>query len=513
MSTLITFIVYLAGMLLLGIVGYRLTSNLSDYFLGGRSLSPGVAALSAGASDMSGWLLLGLPGAIYLSGLGEAWLAIGLSVGAYLNWQFVAKRLRIYTEVSNNSITIPDFFENRFKDHSHILRFVSALVILFFFTIYTASGMTAGAKLFSSSFDLTYTQGLWIGAFVIIAYTFLGGFLAVSWTDFIQGILMFAALIILPIVAIQELGGWQQTLNKAGELSTQMGTNHLEMVSSVAMIGIISSLAWGLGYFGQPHILVRFMGLKSHRDVPKARFIGISWMVLGLFGSIFAGLAGFAYIGSMDASVLAGENVKLASVLEDGTAVNFPLLDDEESIFILLSQMLTNPIIAGILLAAILSAIMSTIDSQLLVSSSALAEDFYKGIFRKNATDKELVTIARLSIIIIAIIAIMIASNPDSSVLGLVSYAWAGFGAAFGPIILLSLFWKRVTAPGAIVGMITGAVTVVVWANLTGGMFELYEIVPGFFLNTMLTIGISLFTKTTPEMDKEFDEARSIARN
>ncbi|GAA0497495.1 sodium/proline symporter PutP [Salinibacillus aidingensis] len=513
MSTLITFIVYLAGMLLLGIVGYRLTSNLSDYFLGGRSLSPGVAALSAGASDMSGWLLLGLPGAIYLSGLGEAWLAIGLSVGAYLNWQFVAKRLRIYTEVSNNSITIPDFFENRFKDHSHILRFVSALVILFFFTIYTASGMTAGAKLFSSSFDLTYTQGLWIGAIVIIAYTFLGGFLAVSWTDFIQGILMFAALIILPIVAINELGGWQETLNKVGELSTQMGTNHLEMVSGVAMIGIISSLAWGLGYFGQPHILVRFMGLKSHRDVPKARFIGISWMVLGLFGAIFAGLAGFAYIGSMDASVLAEENVKLASVLEDGTAVDFSLLDDEESIFILLSQMLTNPIIAGILLAAILSAIMSTIDSQLLVSSSALAEDFYKGIFRKNATDKELVTIARLSIIIIAIIAIMIASNPESSVLGLVSYAWAGFGAAFGPIILLSLFWKRVTAPGTIVGMITGAVTVVVWANLTGGIFELYEIVPGFLLNMILTIGISLFTKTKPEMDKEFDEARSIARN
>ena len=276
MATLITFIIYLALMLFIGVIGYRRTNDLSDYYLGGRTLSPSVAALSAGASDMSGWLLLGLPGAIYFSGLSEAWIAVGLSIGAYLNWQFVAKRLRTYTEVSNNSITIPDFFENRFKDNTRILRIVSAIVILFFFTIYTASGMTAGAKLFSSSFDLTYTQGLWIGAIVIIAYTFLGGFIAVSLTDFIQGSLMFLALIVLPIIALVELGGWQETLNIIGEIDT----GHLQMFAGVGLIAIISNLAWGLGYFGQPHILVRFMGMRSHKDVPVARFIGTTWMIL-----------------------------------------------------------------------------------------------------------------------------------------------------------------------------------------------------------------------------------------
>ncbi len=486
MATLITFIIYMAGMLAIGIYAYRKTKNLSDYFLGGRQLGPGVAALSAGASDMSGWLLLGLPGAIFASGLSEAWIAVGLSIGAYLNWLFVAKRLRTYTEVSNDSITIPDFFENRFKDNTHILRTVSALVILFFFTIYTASGMTAGAKLFSSSFDLTYTQGLWIGAIVIIAYTFLGGFIAVSLTDFIQGILMFLALIVLPIVAISEIGGWQETLNIVGQASE----GHLSMVAGVSAMVIISNLAWGLGYFGQPHIIVRFMGMRSHKDVPKARFIGTAWMVIGLYGAIFVGFIGFA-------------------LAQNGT-LN---LADGEEVFILMSQVLTNPLVAGILLAAILSAIMSTIDSQLLVSSSALAEDFYKGLFRKNASDKELVLVARLSILIIAIIALIIGSNPDSSVLDLVSYAWAGFGAAFGPLIILALFWKRITAAGAMVGMIAGAVTVVVWGNLEGGIFDLYEIVPGFLLNLILAVIVSQFTSVKPEMEEEFEKARELARS
>ncbi|MBB6454901.1 sodium/proline symporter [Salirhabdus euzebyi] len=486
MATLITFIIYLAGMLAIGVIGYRLTNNLSDYFLGGRRLGPGVAALSAGASDMSGWLLLGLPGAIYASGLSGAWIAVGLSIGAYLNWQFVAKRLRTYTEVSNDSITIPDFFENRFKDNTHILRLVSAIVILFFFTIYTASGMTAGAKLFSSSFELTYTQGLWIGAIVIIAYTFLGGFIAVSWTDFIQGILMFLALVVLPLVAISELGGWQETLNTIGQASE----GHLEMVAGVGVIAILSNLAWGLGYFGQPHILARFMGLRSHKDVKKARFIGISWMVIGLYGAVFAGLAGFAMsqVGTLN-------------------------LGDGEEVFIMMSQVLTHPIVAGILLAAILSAIMSTIDSQLLVSSSAVAEDFYKGVFRRNATDKELVTVGRISVAVIAVIAILLAGDPTNSVLELVSYAWAGFGAAFGPIILLSLFWKRITASGAIAGMIAGAVTVIVWGNyLEGGIFDLYEIVPGFLLNVILAVVFSLFSQPKPEMEEEFEKARQMAQ-
>lgn len=486
METLITFIVYLAGMLAIGIYGFRKTSNIADYFLGGRKLGPGVAALSAGASDMSGWLLLGLPGAIYAAGLAEAWIAVGLSIGAYLNWQFVAKRLRTYTELSNDSITIPDFFENRFKDNTHILRTVSALVILFFFTIYTASGMTAGAKLFSSSFDLTYTQGLWIGAIVIIAYTFLGGFIAVSWTDFIQGILMLLALIILPVVAISEIGGWQETLNIVGQASE----GHLQMVAGVSAMVIISNLAWGLGYFGQPHIIVRFMGIRSHKEVPKARFIGMTWMILGLYGAIFVGFIGFA-------------------LAQTGALT----LGDGEEVFILMSQVLTHPVVAGVLLAAILSAIMSTVDSQLLVSSSALAEDFYKGIFRKNASNKELLFVSRLSILVIAVIALIIGSNPENTVLGLVSYAWAGFGASFGPLILLALFWKRITAIGAMAGMIAGAVTVVVWGNLSGGIFDLYEIVPGFLLNLILAVVVSLFTKVKPEMEEEFERARQMAES
>lgn len=486
METLITFIVYLAGMLAIGIYGFRKTSNIADYFLGGRKLGPGVAALSAGASDMSGWLLLGLPGAIYAFGLAEAWIAVGLSIGAYLNWQFVAKRLRTYTEVSNDSITIPDFFENRFKDNTHILRTVSALVILFFFTIYTASGMTAGAKLFSSSFDLTYTQGLWIGAIVIIAYTFLGGFIAVSWTDFIQGILMLLALIILPVVAISEIGGWQETLNIVGQASE----GHLQMVAGVSAMVIISNLAWGLGYFGQPHIIVRFMGIRSHKEVPKARFIGMTWMILGLYGAIFVGFIGFA-------------------LAQTGALT----LGDGEEVFILMSQVLTHPVVAGVLLAAILSAIMSTVDSQLLVSSSALAEDFYKGIFRKNASNKELLFVSRLSILVIAVIALIIGSNPENTVLGLVSYAWAGFGASFGPLILLSLFWKRITAIGAMAGMIAGAVTVVIWGNMSGGIFDLYEIVPGFLLNLILAVVVSLFTKVKPEMEEEFERARQMAES
>ena len=486
METLITFIVYLAGMLAIGIYGFRKTSNIADYFLGGRKLGPGVAALSAGASDMSGWLLLGLPGAIYAAGLAEAWIAVGLSIGAYLNWQLVAKRLRTYTELSNDSITIPDFFENRFKDNTHILRTVSALVILFFFTIYTASGMTAGAKLFSSSFDLTYTQGLWIGAIVIIAYTFLGGFIAVSWTDFIQGILMLLALIILPVVAISEIGGWQETLNIVGQASE----GHLQMVAGVSAMVIISNLAWGLGYFGQPHIIVRFMGIRSHKEVPKARFIGMTWMILGLYGAIFVGFIGFA-------------------LAQTGALT----LGDGEEVFILMSQVLTHPVVAGVLLAAILSAIMSTVDSQLLVSSSALAEDFYKGIFRKNATNKELLFVSRLSILVIAVIALIIGSNPENTVLGLVSYAWAGFGASFGPLILLSLFWKRITAIGAMAGMIAGAVTVVIWGNMSGGIFDLYEIVPGFLLNLILAVVVSLFTKVKPEMEEEFERARQMAES
>src|SRR5690625_1897218 len=484
-------------MLVIGIIMYRRTTDLSDFVLGGRSLGPAVAALSAGASDMSGWLMLGLPGAIYVSGISESWIAIGLAIGAYLNWQFIARRLRVYTEVSNNAITIPDFLENRFKDNSRLLRVISALVILLFFTFYTSSGMVAGAKLFESSFGLSYQAALWIGVIVVVSYTFLGGFLAVVWTDFVQGTLMLLALIVVPIVAISQIGGWNEAVQAVGNINP----GHLQMVKGVGAIAIISSIAWGLGYFGQPHIIVRFMALKSPKDIPTARFIGTTWMILGLYGAIFTGFAGLAFIATQDVSALNSFGI---AVVNDG---GVQMLEDPEKILIAFTQILFHPVVAGLLLAAILSAIMSTIDSQLLVSSSAVAEDFYKAIFRRNATDQELVWVGRIATVAIALIAAVIAINPESSVLELVSYAWAGFGAAFGPVIVLSLFWKRVTRNGALAGIIVGAVTVIIWGDfLSGGIFDLYEIVPGFLLNLIVAIVISLMGKSDPDMEKEFDE-------
>jgi sodium/proline symporter len=479
--TLISIIIYLAAMLVIGIVAARMTKDLNDYVLGGRRLGAGVAALSAGASDMSGWLMLGLPGAMYIGGMSEIWLPIGLSVGAYLNWQFVAKPLRVYTEVSKDSITVPDFFENRFRDQSKILRVVSAIVILVFFTFYTSSSLVGGAILLENSFGMNYELALWVGAAVILSYTLFGGFLAASWTDFIQGILMFLALIIIPIVAIFELGGWNETVQKIGSIDP----THLDVYSGATTIGVISLLAWGLGYFGQPHILVRFMGLKSTKDVPKARLIGMVWMILSLFGAVFVGFAGIAYFADSP-------------------------LQNAETVFIMFSQVLFNPWVAGFLLAAILSAIMSTVDSQLLVSSSALANDFYKSLFRRNASKKEEMIVGRIAVLGIAIIAILLGYDPESKVLELVSYAWAGFGAAFGPVIILSLFWKRMTRNGALAGIIVGAVTVIVWSSLKGGLFDIYELAPGFLFSSLAIIIFSLIDKApSKEIQEEFNKFRT----
>ena len=471
-------IIYLIGMMIIGVYATKKTNDLSDYVLGGRQLTGGVAALSAGASDMSGWLLLGLPGAMYVGGMSEIWLPIGLSIGAYLNWQFVAKPLRVYTEVANDSLTIPDFFENRFKDHSKILRIVSAVVILGFFTFYTSSSLVGGAILLENSFGLNYKLALWVGAVVILSYTLFGGFLAASWTDFVQGILMFLALIIVPIAAIYELGGWNETVRKIGSIDP----SHLDVYSGSTIIGVISLLAWGLGYFGQPHIIVRFMGIKSTSEVPKARLIGMVWMILSLFGAVFVGFAGIAYFADSP-------------------------LQNSETVFIMFSQVLFNPWVAGFLLAAILSAIMSTVDSQLIVASSALANDFYKSLFRKNASKKEEMIVGRIAVLGIAVIAIFLGYDPDSKVLELVSYAWAGFGAAFGPVIILSLFWKRMTRNGALSGIIVGALTVVIWGNLTGGIFDLYELAPGFLLGVLAIIIVSLLDKApSAEIQNEFDQ-------
>jgi sodium/proline symporter len=499
-ATLTTFIVYLAVMLIIGLIFYRMTNNLSDYVLGGRNLGPGVAALSAGASDMSSWLLLGLPGYAYAAGMESLWICIGLAIGAYLNWQFVAKRLRSYTEISNDSITVPDYFENRFKDKTKSLRVISALVILVFFTFYVSAGLVGGAILFENSFDMTYSQALLIGAIVIISYTFLGGFLAVSWTDFIQGILMFLALIIVPIVAISKVGGWSETVNKVGSVDPGYLNIFNGMEGVAGTLAIVSLMAWGLGYFGQPHIITRFMAIRSVKDIPKARLIGMTWMVLGLLGAVFVGFAGIAYF------------------------IDAPL-ENADKAFIVFTDVLFNPWVSGILLAAILAAIMSTIDSQLLVSSSALAEDFYKAIFRKDASEKELVWIGRFGVLVIAALAIFLAwgQNPANgeteSIIDLVSYAWGGFGAAFGPVIILSLFWRRMTRNGALAGMIVGAVTVVVWKKLSaipeGGVqadaiipFALYEIVPGFILAALTIYVVSLIGKQpSSEIQLEFDQA------
>lgn len=453
LPVLISFLTYMLVMIGIGVYFYFKTKNLSDYVLGGRGLGPGVTALSAGASDMSGWLLLGLPGMMYSDGIVGSWIAVGLIIGAYLNWHYVARPLRVYTHTLDDAITIPDYFSNRFEDKGNSLRIVTAVVILLFYTLYTSSGLVGGAKLFEATFSLDYSTALIVGSFIIVSYTFLGGYNAVSWTDFIQGILMMLALVVTPIVVIYHIGGVDEGLR----LIESVYPSKLDMFSGSSLIGIISLMAWGLGYFGQPHILVRFMSIRHEDELHRAKAIGMTWMVLSIIGSLAVGFFGFAY------------------VLAEGVD-----LQDSEKIFITLSQLLFNPWIAGFLLAAILAAIMSTIDSQLLVSSSVLTRDIYHAILRKDASDRELVWVGRATVIAIAVIAWYLSTDQNSSVLKLVAYAWAGFGAAFGPLVILSLYKRNVTRYGAIAGMLTGSLTVIVWKQLEGGLFELYELLPGF---------------------------------
>ncbi|EAI5667733.1 sodium/proline symporter PutP [Campylobacter jejuni] len=465
----IMFVAYAALMLYIGFYFYRQNKNTEDYFLGGRSLGPVVSALSAGASDMSGWLLMGLPGALYASGLIESYIAIGLSIGALLNWSFVAKRLRIYTSVIANSITIPDYFETRFDDDKHILRIVCAIVILIFFTFYVSSGLVGGAKLFEATFGIRYEYALTTGTLIIVAYTFLGGYKAVCWTDLLQGLLMMGALIVVPAVMLYHLGGFGEAMAVIEEIKP----NALSMGEGIGALSIVSALAWGLGYFGQPHILVRFMSIRSTKDIPAATFVGISWMVISLIGACFIGLLGIAYVHKFELT-----------------------LQDPEKIFIVMSQLLFNPWIAGILLSAILAAIMSTASSQLLVSSSTIAEDFYKRIFNKEASNKTVMNLGRIGVLLVALVAFVISTDKESSVLSIVAYAWAGFGASFGSVMLFSLFWSRMTRIGAILGMITGAVMVVLWKNYLAELFNfpIYEIVPGFLVASVVIIIASLFT-------------------
>ncbi|MGG4490883.1 sodium/proline symporter PutP [Metabacillus idriensis] len=484
-GTLVSLGIYFVGMLLIGFYAYKKsTDDVSGYMLGGRGLGPAVTALSAGASDMSGWMLMGLPGAMYTTGLSSMWIAVGLTVGAYLNYILVAPRLRTYTEVADDSITIPDYFENRFKDKTRILRFVSAIVILIFFTLYTSAGLVSGGLLFESSFKLDYMTGMLLTAGVVVAYTLFGGFLAVSLTDFVQGIIMFLALVLVPIVAFTNLGGVGPTFDTI----RAMDPTYLDIFKGTSVIGIIGFLAWGLGYFGQPHIIVRFMAISSIKELKPARRIGMGWMIISVFGAMLTGLVGIAYV--------------------DQTATT---LADPETIFIKFAQVLFHPLITGFLLAAILAAIMSTISSQLLVTSSALTEDFYKTFFRREAKDKELVLVGRLSVLLVAIIGVMLSLTPSDTILSLVGYAWAGFGSAFGPAVLLSLYWKRMTKWGALAGMIVGAVTVLIWVNVPALKEFMYEMIPGFFLSLLAVYAVSLITsRPSKRVQNTFTEMEEV---
>ena len=475
---------YIGAMVGIGFAAWRSTRNLSDYILGGRRLGSFVTALSAGASDMSGWLLMGLPGALFGVGLSESWIAVGLILGAWFNWWLVAGRLRTYTELAGNALTLPDYFTHRFEDDGRLLRVLSALVILVFFTIYCASGMVAGARLFERTFGLSYPVALWASAFATILYVFVGGFLAVSWTDTVQALLMIFALLLAPLVVLVQAGG----LDRALAAIRAVDVRNLDWFRGTSWVGVVSLLAWGLGYLGQPHILARFMAASSVRVIPRARRIGMTWMILCLIGAMAVGFFGIAYFQ--------------AHPEHEG-----PVRANRETVFITLSQVLFNPWIAGVLLSAILAAVMSTLSCQLLVCSSALTEDFYKSFFRPGASQRELVWVGRAMLLLVSGIALGIAADPDSRVLGLVGYAWAGFGSAFGPVVLFSLIWPRMTRTGALAGMLTGALTVIVWRN--GGWWGLYEIVPGFTLACVAIVAFSLRDLPPPTTVRDtFDRMR-----
>jgi len=478
--TLTTFIVYFVVLLAVGLYFYRKNASIEDYLLGGRGMGAWVTALSAQASDMSGWLLMGLPGAIYLAGTGQVWIAVGLFVGTVLNWKLVSGRLRVYTQ-KTNAITLPCFFEQRFGDPTGLLRVVSAIIILIFFTIYASSGLVATGKLFESTFGVSYAKAVLSGGVIIIAYTFMGGFLAVCWTDLFQGGLMLIALVVVPAVAYVRAGG-TDAISRAMAMKGISGS--LIPGSGVAgILAIVSAMAWGLGYFGQPHILARFMSAKSIGKLRQSMTIAIAWVFISLAGAVVTGLVAIAMF--------------------DGLASG-----DQEKVFILTIKKLLGPWLGGVMLAAILSAIMSTIDSQLLVSSSALTEDFYQKAIRKDAAAKEVVLVGRICVVVISAIALVLALKPNDTILRIVAYAWGGFGAAFGPLVLFALFSRRTTWQSALAGMVVGTVVLVVWKKLELGGY-MYEIVPGFVSNC---VTISLLNRLIEQKNEkilsQFDQVR-----
>lgn len=483
------FVIYLGLMIYVGLKNASKNNSSADFFLGGRKVGPWVTALSAEASDSSAWLLMGLPGLCYLGGVQESiWTAVGLIVGTYLSWLFVAKPLRKCSITFGDSITIPEFLSNRFKDKSHILSIVSVIFIVLFFTIYTASGFVACAKLFNSVFGLNYHAGLAIGLVVILCYTITGGYTAVCTTDFLQGSLIFIAFIISTLIVVFSIGGVGESVNVFKNFQELAGTE----LKAFDGMGIASALAWGLGYFGMPHIIVRFMGIRSNSEVGKARRIGIIWMVISYIGAILIGTLGTVYLKKFGITL---DSVSAETVFSETMKNMYPAF------------------IAGIFLCAILAASMSTADSQLLAASSAVSQDIFKGLIKKNAEEKEVMIISRFTVFLIALIALLLSLNPNSSIFSLVSFAWSGFGGTFGPLILLSLYWKRTTAPGAIAGLICGGITDVVWHYIPASVakiFGLYEILPAFIVCLVVTVVVSLLTKPDAEVLTKFEEYKKM---
>ncbi|MCI1932222.1 MAG: sodium/proline symporter PutP [Ancrocorticia sp.] len=489
--------VYFAGMLLLGFAAFRRTEDHEDYMLGGRNLPSWVAAISAGAADMSGWLIMGLPGAIYATGLIESWIAIGLTIGQSCNWLFIAPRLRAYTEVAGNSITVPSFFENRLKDSSHVLRITASVVILVFFTLYVSSGMVAAGVFFESSFGLDATAGMLIVVAVTLAYTMFGGFLGVSLTDVAQGIMMCVALVVMPLVGIAAIGGFGETVTTVeGVAASNLSFFGTGFAKAATQVTIISGLAWGLGYVGQPHIVVRFMALRSPGEATRARRIGMSWMVISLAGAVISGLVGIAYF-----------------------AKNGIELDNPETVVLRMSQILLHPFIAGLVLASVLAAIMSTFSSQLIVTSSALVEDVYRAITKKQVSQHRLVWMGRFAVLLVALVALYLALGNNNSILSLVGFAWAGFGAAFGPVTVLSLYWRKLTRWGAFAGMVAGAVSVFVWDwldRITGDvwLFDIYELAFAFLISLLVAALVSLATyRHDSTIEEEFTRSLDYVKN
>lgn len=480
--TYITLGIYVIALLYIGFYSYKQSKNLDGYMLGGRNLSALTTALSAGASDMSGWLLMGLPGALYLTGISAIWIAIGLIIGSFLNYVLVAPRLRVYTHIAKNSITIPDFLENRFHDRGHGLRIISGLIILVFFTLYTAAGVVSGGVLFQKVFNLNYELGVIITAIVVVIYTYFGGFLAVSLADLMQGAIMFTALLLVPFTILWDIG-----IINTFQTIDSIDPKYLDLFTGTSVISIISLISWGLGYFGQPHIILRFMAIRRHQELAKARNIGSTWMFITLLGAAATGLFGIAYLHLHKQSIT-----------------------DPETIFIFLSQVMFHPVISGFLLSAILAAIMSTIAAQLLITSSALTKDFYQLLRIKSSnnpqiSDQELVIVGRISVLVVAILSCALAWNKLDSIIHLVGNAWSGFGASFGPVILLSLFWSKFTRNGAMAGMISGGITTIIWIIFKQFNTGIYEIIPGFIVCSIVSIVVSKSDKApNPQIIQEF---------